>query len=851
MERDPRPFQSVNIGLIGIETGRESFISDNHYTGPPLAAWRCNLTALSHRHNLYFVATREGIAVYQPSFPFQKLHKRPAINIPPTLAEPDAAGYIDERQPHSINHMVVGELGTEEILLVATDSGNIAAYHTKAIEEAINKQPYKFSSNGRSDIVGLRAFFSQWVHESAWGLAIHKEGRMIAVSANKPHHVKSIDPSAKVTVFAFALTSSSNEEATDESLEINDDDDLQEWHNWEPARSDIETPHRDRNFRIVLGDDDGHVNNIPSVSFVNNAEDRDGSWLLSTDITGVMKLWRIWRGICYASYECEGTLRDSARRQRDAGWIVAALDPAAFRPAMSMHQFCGWHRVRPAAQYQGHPRESLDITNIVRLKTPGRSQRHPLLGFDSEDDADDTDDEVAEHWSDEEVAEDTRSRRNIVLGLEALRLPVNDEIPLPEAGPSTISEPQSRDFEYPSPRGVANTSSAQPPISSNAGEFITLNPVNVESDSGDSEDDSEVEAEIVSSPASQGSVSSATQRTSVDLEPTPLIDTSPDQSGPGRSNGVFKKPSPTPSKRQYHELKDSYIRMPSITALQCSQFHVRLVNIPKARSPHLFCANILGQDLPEGMERTHFSHLARLSMMQQIPELGIVIIASQLGRVAVCTLTKSMSNGLLGMRVDWILPTQRQETAGMRPMVPLLGVAAAPVQGRAKHHSDDTGYQDAWAKDGIIHGVRTSFDQTVLVLDAEAKQDADGSSSDDGAPSRPPPRRKPYRPVRKRPRNAGSSSSNPRSSHSSLSSQASTTTRPFPIPEHTEGWQAVEPSRRHRLMLTYLDMTVLTYELERGTEREDIKGAVSWRTSSSTSSGSAAVRPESDSSDDQ
>jgi hypothetical protein len=30
-------------------------------------------------------------------------------------------------------------------------------------------------------------------------------------------------------------------------------------------------------------------------------------------------------------------------------------------------------------------------------------------------------------------------------------------------------------------------------------------------------------------------------------------------------------------------------------------------------------------------------------------------------------------------------------------------------------------------------------------------------------------------------------------------------------------------------MLTYLDMTVLTYELERGVEREDVQGAVSWR----------------------
>ena len=38
---------------------------------------------------------------------------------------------------------------------------------------------------------------------------------MIAVSANKPHHVASQDPSAKVTVFAFALTSRSNDTQAD------------------------------------------------------------------------------------------------------------------------------------------------------------------------------------------------------------------------------------------------------------------------------------------------------------------------------------------------------------------------------------------------------------------------------------------------------------------------------------------------------------------------------------------------------------------------------------------------------------------------------------------------------------
>ena len=519
---------------------------------------------------------------------------------------------------------------------------------------------------------------------------------------------------------------------------------LQDWYDWDPEESEVETPYRDRNFRITLGGDTGHINNVPSISFVNSSEDPDGSWLLSTDITGIMKLWRIWRGSCYASYDCEGTAHGvTMRRQRDAGWIVAALDPASFRPAMSMDQFCGYYRPRSAPQYHGHPSESYDITNIVRLKTPGRSQKHPLMGEDSEDDNPSDEEELVEEWTDEEVDEPDR-KRDLILGLDSLRLPSND-LNHPSLKP-TPAEPDTRQAAPPtSSRLYTDSSESQaarvrtPPDNN----FITLEPIEVESDVEDSDDqyDSEDEDEDFSSgsPASHTSLSSTTQRTSVEVEASPLSNPSPALSG-DNSQSTLKnpyKPSPTPAKRQRQEgsSKDE-IKIPTIAALQCSQFHVRLLNIPKARSPHFFCANILTQDLPEGMERSNYAHLARLSMMQSIPELGIIIIASQLGRCAVCTLTKIASNDALGLRVDWILPTRRQERAGHRPMHPLLGIAVAPVQGRTLQRTEsmNSGEQEhvqEWTRDRTMHGVRTTFDRSVLVLDKTSRGHKGNKSSDE------------------------------------------------------------------------------------------------------------------------
>jgi hypothetical protein len=142
---------------------------------------------------------------------------------------------------------------------------------------------------------------------------------------------------------------------------------------------------------------------------------------------------------------------------------------------------------------------------------------------------------------------------------------------------------------------------------------------------------------------------------------------------------------------------------------------------------------------------------------------------------------------LLGFRVDWVLPTQKQEKSGRRPnLSSLLGMAVAPIQGGWESclESSEDDEEKILLRDGMVDGVKTSFDPNVIVLrhrptSKERQAERDGESPD------PKIERKPW----KKP------------------------------PREIPSWQAVEPSMRYRVMLTYTDLSVLTYELSRDVEK--------------------------------
>lgn len=748
MDSDERKYEPVEVEMIGLEDGTTRFSKDGHLNMPPLAKWRNNLTALSQRQNLFFIAQADKVAVYEPAFPYQVLHKEPVLLLTPELANPHANGYLSSARegisPHCINHLVVKDLGSQEILVFVTDSGNVIAYYTSSIAAAIERAATQKQTSTNSEILGVKHFFRYWVRQSAWGLDVHKEDRMIAVSSNVPNAAQPAaneDTSAAVTVFAFALTTGDSSSSSTSSAEHDvTASDHEDWIEWMKPKTGIE-PDRSRNYKITLAGFPGHESNIPNITFVDAQNDANGTWLLSTDITGQMKLWQIWQLSLFRTWFF-GTPNDSVRpwlHHQFPGWNVAALDVNCFRPARTNDEFIGANK---APMYYGYHASgpSYNLTPIV-TRLPGNSQFHPHHP-EPTDNEEPSEGATAYSYVDSDGESDEAEDMEDVHS--PIEPPIVPEFPLPgvEQSPRAISREIER-YD----RAIVYA---------------------IETDTDSDEFDSDVEEDDNTSFGSRSPRSPAPQRNP-------------------RIQGVIHRAA-TPLQ--------SHITPPEIAMIHCSDSHIRLLGSPKNKFPHIFSANVLRQLMPHNIH-THaqgleFAHMDRLNMLHVIKELGLVLVATQTGRVAVCALTRRPDQ-LLGLRVDWVLPTKQQERSGRRPgLCTLIGMAVAPLQGRAKPASsenddnDSERYPDQEPVD--IDGVRTSFDSKVVVLRHRATvQEYEAWRNRDRTPPTPATERRKWTEL-----------------------------------DESEDWRAYETNRRYRLMLTYSDLSVLTYEISRKPEKHEV-----------------------------
>ncbi len=69
-------------------------------------------------------------------------------------------------------------------------------------------------------------------------------------------------------------------------------------------------------------------------------------------------------------------------------------------------------------------------------------------------------------------------------------------------------------------------------------------------------------------------------------------------------------------------------------------------------------------------------------MIVQIPELSVVVIGNQVGRVGILTMTRWQAQKQSGYKIECILPFNSEETKGLRPRRPLMGMAVGPIQGQ-------------------------------------------------------------------------------------------------------------------------------------------------------------------------
>lgn len=192
-----------------------------------------------------------------------------------------------------MNNIVVDDLGEEEILACVCDDGDVLAYHTSAVFNALERRD-TLVGMGYNGGENLRPFFNEYVGLSAWGLAVHKASRMIAVSAN----------TTEITVFAFALSSGNVDSEEDDTTSTVEDllehtvsrtmtgthETMPFWNIKRGREKTSSSFSRSQNLKIIL---EGHRTNIPNIAFCNTHDDKEGRWLLSTDIDGWMIVWDI------------------------------------------------------------------------------------------------------------------------------------------------------------------------------------------------------------------------------------------------------------------------------------------------------------------------------------------------------------------------------------------------------------------------------------------------------------------------------------------------------------------------------------------------------------------------------
>ena len=222
--------------------------------------------------------------ISQPTFPLQEVPTDPRVTFKYAATEGFKTGYINPSKPHAANHILVGNLGEEEILLLACDDGDVVGYTTRSLFDFYQRRTHHPKPP--------KPFFLQNVGASAWGLAIHTSGRLIAVSSN----------TQQILVFSFALVQAHDPHFHHAHCSLRPKFRFGDSFCSDVAASNLRNPvqlgtctytrNADRHHDLVWGLAK-HESNIPNIAFWNNPTSDGSTYLTSIDIDGQFKIWDV------------------------------------------------------------------------------------------------------------------------------------------------------------------------------------------------------------------------------------------------------------------------------------------------------------------------------------------------------------------------------------------------------------------------------------------------------------------------------------------------------------------------------------------------------------------------------
>lgn len=643
---------------------------------PKIKAWRCELTALSQVYNLYFLACNDTIHVYQPSFPDQNLPSEPQLILDLPVSPQTGSG-IDPQDPHSVTRILVDYLGCDEILLVACDDGDVVGYRIDEIQRFLDERMSTKESDSKSlpEDGTVKCFLHRNVGASAWGLAVHREARIIAISAN----------THKITVIEFALSEPPLRcrECPSDSVALQ---------NIEPL--DRYTRKEDRAFDL-LGE-----TNIPAVSFNNTGDDPSGHWLFSCSIDGATTAWdlhvpilpyAVFRfGFCANAYAPSNAPRlcicvDSGNVPHGV-WGALPLDTRSAREISVQER----DSLRP------HNDEPCFRTICPPSKrfTKGRPKRTVFEQFPRlclPDDAEDDDvmvlDDVSEassSTSEDIGSQEEGSRRDATVSLDG------------------TSGGTSAEKNITHTHGASYSSSSLSSDSSPG----TGGPFQGASDQAHMQPQGNSASHEVSGHSTSQSLAGPPLNQTEAAEEDELLEDDTDESDSNESDMDSENDSPyfptelagyRLAKRAYREvstragLPDRPLTTPIRPCLVLTKEEIYLIQRPCPSFRFHPPDTILTMRRPLDPDNSNacLAPYDRLCYYTQIPDLGLFIVASPVGRAAVFALTytkePSTSEVDYSFSLEYILPfAPGNETELVNvPNARLLGIAVAPVQGMA------------------------------------------------------------------------------------------------------------------------------------------------------------------------
>ncbi|KAG9248543.1 hypothetical protein BJ878DRAFT_487815 [Calycina marina] len=587
---------------------------------PSVATWRSNCIALSHTHNLYFAAIEDKIHITVPRTLKQIVPGKPdlILRLPRSEAARCVGGYIDPSLPHCVNNMLVGNLGTQEILLVCCDDGDVLAYYTHYFDWAITSKDF------------FRPLLHENVGKSAWGLAIHEKSRLIAISSNLK----------EVTLFAFRTNTSEP---------------------WEPGYQDsypcvsVEAFDAKRSFqncRVIFSLDE---DNIPSICFVTNVNTGEAESIMAIDIRGTIWVLELTPGPepprkIPSTHKPRGNILQPSHM----GWGVLPLPLSMCLHTPTPHEAMG---ISDGIKHYISVRSTRDINEAIF--DISRTVRH-----------------VRNACVSHPVVLGTQPRRQSKAKAEvSVLIPDNSD-----------SSPRVRlKTKWP----VCRRRTPNDAFNIDTGEMIGEGRVMAQLEAyrlarrrnlqrprglngvfGSTESvDSELSKDMI---IFQSMVNDLTRSLMGSITTTFILLSLLDD---------YVNKAPISGAKLPYKIAPEDIFPCAI--LRIYQSDIELIPLT-AGVPRTICRSVVRQTLSQDLS-PFLGPFDRLIFSALIPELSLVVVASQSGRVALLTVTRpddrfSRVGPVVTFRIDAILPTKEHEDEGHRPTSPLLGMAVAPIQ---------------------------------------------------------------------------------------------------------------------------------------------------------------------------